>query len=319
MLSISFKKIFLFSFWAAILLFSYKALAFFGEEKRSFNASSAEKTISLNDNGYFFRLATDSATIGDFLEKNNLSLDNNDLIIPDEKTKIFSGINIEIKRAVRIQIEADGKKITAETLSNSIGDALLENGISLGRLDKVVPNKNLRPSAEEKIVVTRINEEEITVSESIDFKITTKKDAKLGWREKKIETPGEKGAKEIKYKVTYKNGKEISRIMLSKEILKEPVTQVETQGTYVKTGKADKGQATWYSYQGGMYAASLTIPKGGYAKVTNTANGKSIIVQINDSGPYGKGRIIDLDKVAFQKIAPLGAGVIGVKVEEVLN
>ena len=58
---------------------------------------------------------------------------------------------------------------------------------------------------------------------------------------------------------------------------------------------------------------------GSYAKVTNTANGKSVIVQINDRGPFGPGRIIDLDKVAFAKIASIGAGVIGVKVEEVLN
>jgi rare lipoprotein A len=70
---------------------------------------------------------------------------------------------------------------------------------------------------------------------------------------------------------------------------------------------------------GGLFAASTTIPKGSFAKVTNLANNKSIVVQINDYGPQGKGRIIDLDKVAFQKIASIGAGVVGVKVEEVLN
>jgi rare lipoprotein A (peptidoglycan hydrolase) len=42
-------------------------------------------------------------------------------------------------------------------------------------------------------------------------------------------------------------------------------------------------------------------------------------VQVNDSGPYGKGRIIDLNKKAFQKIADIGTGVINVKVEEILN
>ena len=56
-----------------------------------------------------------------------------------------------------------------------------------------------------------------------------------------------------------------------------------------------------------------------YLRVTNRANGKSVIVQVNDCGPYGKGRVIDLNKKAFQKIADLGAGVINVKVEEILN
>ena len=123
----------------------------------------------------------------------------------------------------------------------------------------------------------------------------------------------------MKYKITYKDGKEISRVVLERNITKDPVTEVETQGTYVKTGNAQRGQGTWYSYQGGLFAASTTIPRGGYARVTNTANGKSVMVQINDYGPQGKGRVIDLDKVAFQKIASIGAGVIGVKVEEVLN
>ena len=87
----------------------------------------------------------------------------------------------------------------------------------------------------------------------------------------------------------------------------------------MKLGKAAKGQGTWYAFKGGLFAASTTLPRGSYAKVTNTENGESVVVQINDYGPQGKGRIIDLDKVAFEKIASLGAGVIGVKVEQVLN
>jgi rare lipoprotein A len=51
--------------------------------------------------------------------------------------------------------------------------------------------------------------------------------------------------------------------------------------------------------------------------VTNTANGKSVIVRINDRGPFGGGRIIDLDKVAFAKIADIGTGVVQVVMEEI--
>ena len=68
-----------------------------------------------------------------------------------------------------------------------------------------------------------------------------------------------------------------------------------------------------------MTCASLDFVFGKYLRVTNRGNGKSVIVQVNDSGPYGKGRIIDLNKKAFQKIGDIGAGVINVKVEEILN
>lgn len=296
----------------------HEALAYF-PSRNSIDFDAAEKTVAINDNGLHFKINTAANTISDLLKEQRIKINEHDKIIPLQNEKIYPGINIEIKRAIKMKVEVDGKKMDIYTLEKTISKSLIENNVILTRLDKTSPELNSLPQEDITVTVTRINVEEITKQENIDFKTTTKNDNKLGWREKKIEIKGEKGIKEIKYKITYKNGKEVSRIILDKSTVKEPVSQVEIQGTYVKVGKAQKGQGTWYSYQGGMYAASLTIPRGGYAKVTNTANGKSVIVQINDSGPYGKGRIIDLDKVAFQKIASLGAGVIGVKVEEVLN
>lgn len=62
-------------------------------------------------------------------------------------------------------------------------------------------------------------------------------------------------------------------------------------------------------------AAHKTIPFGTTVRVTNLANGKSVPVKINDRGPYGYGRIIDLSSGAFEQIASLGTGVIYVQVE----
>ena len=97
------------------------------------------------------------------------------------------------------------------------------------------------------------------------------------------------------------------------------MTEITTQGTYVKLGKSIPGAASWYALTGTMAAANPWLPKGSYVKVTNVDNGKSVIVVINDRGPFVPGRIIDLDKVAFQKIASIGAGVINVKMEEITN
>lgn len=305
--------------FAITLLFSaLSAWAFFGDSPK-LDFDDCQKTVYLNDNGLNFKIETKANKISDLLNEKGVKLSDHDQVIPNSDSAIYPGINIQIKRAVRMKVAFDGKTAEIYTLENTIAKALAENNIKMGRLDKTSPDLNSLPQNNLSITVTRINIEEVTVQEDIDFKTASKNDSEMGWREKKITTPGEKGTREVKYKITYKDSKEVSRVVLSKNIIKEPVTQVETQGTYVKCGKASKGQGTWYSYQGGMYAASTTIPRGGYARVTNTANGKSIIVQINDYGPQGRGRVIDLDKPAFLKLAPLGAGVIGVKVEEVLN
>ena len=62
-------------------------------------------------------------------------------------------------------------------------------------------------------------------------------------------------------------------------------------------------------------AAHKKLPFGTKVKVTNIKNRKSIIVKINDRGPFVKGRIIDLSGSAFSSIAKLSAGVIKVKIE----
>jgi len=78
------------------------------------------------------------------------------------------------------------------------------------------------------------------------------------------------------------------------------------------------GQASWYSYKKGDFAASPDFPKGSKSRVVNLANGKSVDVVVNDFGPDKRlypDRPVDLDKVAFRKIASLSQGVIRVRVE----
>jgi len=78
------------------------------------------------------------------------------------------------------------------------------------------------------------------------------------------------------------------------------------------------GQASWYAYKGGLFAASPDFPKGSRLRVTNPENGKFVDVEINDFGPdrgLFPARVIDLDKPAFARIAPLGAGVADIEVE----
>ena len=67
---------------------------------------------------------------------------------------------------------------------------------------------------------------------------------------------------------------------------------------------------------GGMTAAHRSIPFGAKVRVTNKANGKSVIVRINDRGPFSGGRIIDLmpataKALGFSGLTPVTIVVIG--------
>jgi len=80
------------------------------------------------------------------------------------------------------------------------------------------------------------------------------------------------------------------------------------------------GQASWYAYKKGLFAASPDFPAGARLRVYNSALGrqKFVDVTINDYGPnrlVHPGRVIDLDKVAFSKLAATSQGTMAVLVE----
>lgn len=94
-------------------------------------------------------------------------------------------------------------------------------------------------------------------------------------------------------------------------------------------GYKERGVASWYgpdfharpTSSGepydmyGMTAAHKTLPIPAYARVTNLSNGRSVVVRINDRGPFVANRIIDLSYTAAQKLDMTRAGTAFVEVE----
>lgn len=93
-----------------------------------------------------------------------------------------------------------------------------------------------------------------------------------------------------------------------------------------------RGIATWYGrrYHGkptasgelydmyAMTAAHATLPIPSYARVTNLANGKSVVVRVNDRGPFLGDRLIDLSYTAAYKLGLIAAGSGMVEVESII-
>jgi rare lipoprotein A len=64
-----------------------------------------------------------------------------------------------------------------------------------------------------------------------------------------------------------------------------------------------------------LTAAHKTLPLGTKVRVTNLKNGESVDVEINDRGPFVKGRVIDLSKEAARELRMVGSGVAQVRLE----
>lgn len=297
----------------------YTGKFLFFKEKRVLGIASGEKNITLDDTGLKKNFLTTALTVEEFLNTEKITLNEKDLVFPDKTTPLFPGNIIKIQRAKKLIISVDKEQKEIFGFRKTVGEIIIENDLNIREEDLVKPERKTLAYNNEEVKITRVEIKEEIIKKDIDFKTIEKEDDKLSWRTKKVEVTGETGIKEIRYEVAYHDGKEVSRKVKETVITKEPVDKVVTQGTYVKLGKSHTGLASWYAHTGTMAAANPWLPMGSYVKVTNKDNGKSVIVKINDRGPFGPNRIIDLDKVAFEQIASLGQGVANIKMEEITN
>ncbi len=93
-------------------------------------------------------------------------------------------------------------------------------------------------------------------------------------------------------------------------------TTATGKASYYKSGKVTANGERFKPH--GLTAAHRKLKFGTRVRVTNLANGRKVIVRINDRGPFIKGRIIDLSLGAAKKIGMLHRGVARIKME-VLN
>lgn len=76
------------------------------------------------------------------------------------------------------------------------------------------------------------------------------------------------------------------------------------------------GMAAYYPGRGaGLTAAHKTLPFGTHVRVTNLKTGRSVVVTINDRGPFNRGRVLDLCTKAARALGMIDRGVVYVRAE----
>lgn len=223
------------------------------------------------------------------------------------------GGELYVERALSVRVLDAGRETTYRTWQNTVGELLGEQRIEVGDRDRVDPPLNNQLTTDQLITVTRVAVVEVTKHESISFARKTIEDPNRPRGEEQVTQRGKNGTKALVYSVTRENGIEVSRKLVRTEVTEEATPEILSIGTRVIT--LGQGKATWYDPPwSGMTAAHNTLPKGTMVDVVSVATGKRVTVKINDRGIQGSA-VIDLSVEAFEALAPLGAGVIQVRLE----
>ena len=275
--------------------------------------------IAIIDGNMEFRTFTGETTVSKILSQLDIKVSDTDVVTPGLDTTIGQGMRIIITRSNTLLISDGTKDIEIGTQGNRVSDVLAQLQIVVRPQDILTPDPstNIKPGLHIRIV--RVDTHEETKTEDIAFTTQTVDDASIYRGTTKVVQTGVNGKREKKFRVTTHNNKEVSRAQLSDVVTKKPTATIVHRGTKERVGRVMTGLGTWYANGNAMTAASRDFAFGTRLRVTNLANGRQVIVVVNDYGPQaGGGRLIDLNKPAFAAIGSLGTGVLNVKVEQLL-
>lgn len=173
--------------------------------------------------------------VSELIASQGVVLSDNLVSSVDVKAVVTNNLEVKILNNYDITINVDNEIKNVKTTAKTVGDLLAEQNIVLDEDDEVVPTADTELSNELTIDVLRVEYVTREAEESVPFTSTTKKSSSMLKGTKKITTVGVNGTKTVVYKDRVVNGVVESTEKESETITKQPVTQVTTIGTLVKT------------------------------------------------------------------------------------
>ena len=274
------------------------------------------KPITLLLNGNPREVIVTAQTIEEVIEELQLRTSVADYVGAARTDRVTAGMTLVYREAVGIRIAHDGITETVITNAATIRDVLAELGVALVGRDEVWPTLDAAPTRGMLVKVLRVGTRTETATRSIPYPTQLRYDKSLERGVRKVRQSGQNGSRLETALVTYRDGKAISRKVLSTKVVRKPVPKIVVVGSgprCICSKGVQSGKGTWYGAPS-MTAAHPTLPFGTVVRVTNLENGRAVTVTIRDRGPWGDGRIIDLSKDAFAQLAPLSEGVIPVRI-----
>lgn len=179
-------------------------------------------------------------TVADALHTAGITVTAADEVFPSEETPLEDGMSITVGRGLIITVAADGEETVAHVIAHDVEEAVLEAGVELGEEDniyivsgeeEILADRDAGAADGVTLRVERIYKETVTESQVIEHGVVYE-DVEGKYRDQeKVVTRGKNGEKQVTYEITYADGVEASRTVVSEEIVTEAVDEVIERGT----------------------------------------------------------------------------------------
>lgn len=220
--------------------------------------------VNIDDEGILTTLNSSANTLGEALDQANIKLGEADRLTLPLSTALDHPIEVEIRRAVPLTIQVAGESVAVESAARSVGEALLDAGISLQGLDYSIPEDTAPIPSDGTIQLIHVREEINQTQTPIPFTNEYIKSDLVELDKTEVVEPGQFGLEVTRTRVRYEDGLETLRTEEITWIAKQPTTQKVGRGTQVVVRKMDTPQGEieyWRTVN--VYATSYSPCRSG--------------------------------------------------------
>lgn len=240
------------------------------------------KQVVLKDGNEETLVWTTSKTVQEFMKEKNIKLEEHDIINTSLDAKISENMKLDIERAFPLMVKNGTEEEKVWATSTTVADFLLQQGITLGELDRVEPgpDENIEPNG--TINVIRVEKVTDVVEEPIDFAVVTKKDSNMTKGAEKVVQQGEAGLLKKEFEVIKENGEEVKRTLIAENEVKKSKDKVIAVGTKVLVAQVSRGKSTTVNTSASRNASTTKAAEA-------PSNGKEMYVDATAYTAYCNG------------------------------
>jgi uncharacterized protein YabE (DUF348 family) len=231
--------------------------------------------VSVVADGHKEVLHVTGGTVREVLERANVSLGDHDIISKPLDQQVMPFDSIEVTRTMPVTLVADGHEEVLHVVGGTVQEILVETNVSLREQDIVNYPLSHQVKPNDSIKVTRVDEEIETETEAIPYKVVTKNNDSMNHGVTKVVQEGQQGELERKTLVTYHDGVEINRKLVSEKVTVKPQNRVIEKGT-VKRVTTGRGDSVRYTKTRKMVATAYTANDAGMNGKGITASGSKV-------------------------------------------
>lgn len=286
---------------------------------------SMKKTLILSIDGKEETFVTYKGTVKDVLQEKGVEVDPKDKVQPSLESRVSEKETIKLKRAIPVEITANGVQLTVQTAEDTIGNmldaeeaTLKEQGVEFDKdVDEVTPSLDSNVEENVPVQLVKVETKDLVEKEAINFDTIVEKDASLDSSVQKVKSDGVNGEKEITYQVVYKDGVEVSRDVKSTKTISEPQNKIVVKGT-----------SQVYASRGGNidYKKKLSVVATAYSGHSNTATGRRPVRNVGgistiavDPSVIPLGSKVYVDGYGYAIAADTGGAIKGNIIDLYLN